>query len=267
MDKDAVVKLKAAGVSDSVVIGLIDSSPCTFDTSTEGVIALKNAGIDDTLVLAIIHRMTALAHPRAPYVAPAPAPPEPGNPDDPMAPHDAGVYLMSPAPDGSPKMLFIDRVGQSQMKVTNLAGAAFSFGAAKMKLKAVLPGAHAPVRATAPRPVFYMYFPDVASFGAFSGVDMITSPSQFSLSEVDVQKDSRETVIAKAGIGGASIGADEKKIVPFTSERIRPRVYKLTPSTDLKPGEYAFIAVMMGATAEVPPTTVVYDFGVDAKTP
>lgn len=72
MNSDAVVKLQSAGVSDSVIIGMINASPCSFDTSTDGVIALKNAGVHDTVVLAIINRMNALAHPRAPYIAAPP---------------------------------------------------------------------------------------------------------------------------------------------------------------------------------------------------
>ena len=188
MDKDAVVKLQNAAVSDSVIIGMINASPCFFDTSTDGVIALKNAGVHDAVALAIINRMNALAHPRAPYIA-APAP-APADPDDPMAPHDAGVYLMAGAPDGKPKMDFIDRVGESAMKVSNLMGAAFSFGAAKSeKLKAQIPGPHAALRTTQNRPVFYMYFPDTSSFAAFGGFPMVSSPNQFSLQSLDVQTD------------------------------------------------------------------------------
>ncbi len=265
MNSDAVVKLQSAGVSDSVIIGMINASPCSFDTSTDGVIALKNAGVHDTVVLAIINRMNALAHPRAPYIA-AP-PPAPDDPDDPMAPHDAGVYLMAGAPDGKPKMVFIDRVGESAMKVSNLMGAAFSFGAAKMKLKAQIPGPHAALRTTQNRPVFYMYFPDTSSFAAFGGFPMVSSPNQFSLQLLDEQKDDRETVIASVGITGGSIGADQKKAVAFTTDRIRSSVYKITPSADLKPGEYAFVAAIPGVTQETPPAMVVYDFGVDPQAP
>jgi hypothetical protein len=265
IDTAAVVKLQNAGVSDAVIIGMINASPCNFDTSTDGVIALKNAGVHDAVALAIINRMNALAHPRPAYIAPPL--PEQFDSDDPQAPHEAGVYLIADSAGAKPQMLFIDRVGESAVKVSNLMGAAFSFGAAKMKLKADIPGPHATVRTTASRPVFYMYFPDTGSLGAFSGVAMVTSPNQFSLLALDQQKQDRETVIASMGIAGGTMGADPKKTVPFTAGRIRPGVYKVTPSADLKPGEYAFIAVMPGVTPETPPNTVVYDFGVDAKTP
>ena len=151
------------------------------------------------------------------------------------------------------------------MTSSNLIGAAFTFGAARMKLRAQILGPHAEVRTTESRPIFCMYFPVSGSFGALSGVDMVTSPNQFSLLALDDQKDSRETVVASVGITGGSMGADTKKVILLTADRIRPRVYKVTPSADLKPGEYAFIATMPGVTPETPPTMVVYDFGVNAK--
>lgn len=257
MTTESVVKLQNAGVADPVIVQMIDTSPCHIDTSSDGVIALKNAGVHDPVVIAIINRMHTLTHPRPPYE------PQAADPDDPSARHDAGVYLMSDAPDGSQKMLFIDRVGESAMRVSNMAGAAFSFGTIKMKLKADIPGAHAATRTGATRPVFYIYFPDVASFGGFGGVDMITSPGQFSLLALEEKPEMRETVVASAGITGGSIGADQKRTVPFTTERVRPLVYKVTPSADLKPGEYAFIATMPGVRPETPPTVVAYDFGID----
>ncbi len=263
MDMSAVVQLEKAGVSDTVIIGMINASPCNFDTSTNGIIAFKNAGVDDAVVIAIINRMNSLAHPRPPYIASSPVALD--DPDDPMSPHEAGVYLMTGSPGVKQTMIFIDRVGESSMKVSNLAGAAFSFGTAKMKLKAEIPGPHAQTRTTDARPVFYMYFPDISSFAAFGGPGIVTSPNQFSLLKVEEQKNDRETVVASTGITGASIGADEKKSVPFTTDRVHPRMYKITPSADLKPGEYAFIAVIQGVTPETPPTTVVYDFGADAK--
>lgn len=37
MDKDAIVKFQSAGVSDSVIIGMISASPCSFDTSPDRI--------------------------------------------------------------------------------------------------------------------------------------------------------------------------------------------------------------------------------------
>jgi len=263
LNADALVKLQNAGVSDDVITAMVNASSCSFDTSPAGIIALKNAGVDSNVVVAIIHRensMHSSPHPRAAYTAP----PVPDEADDRMAPHEAGVYLLADTPGGTAKMLFIDRVGESAVRVSNPMGAAFSFGAAKMKLRAQIPGPHADVRTAEKRPRFYMYFPDTSSFAAFGAIPMVSSPSQFSLLALDTHKDNRDTVIASMGMASGSIGADQKKVVPFTTDRLRPGVYKITPSADLKPGEYAFVAIFPGVSQDTPPTMVVYDFGVDA---
>lgn len=265
LNTDALVKLQNAGVSDDVIAAMINASSCSFDTSPAGIIALKNAGVHSDVVVAIIHRENSKRsspHPRAAYTAPPVLAPD--DADNPMAPHEAGVYLLADTPDGTAKMLFIDRVGESAVRVSNPMGAAFSFGAAKMKLRAQIPGQHADVHTTEKRPQFYMYFPDTSSFAAFGAIPMVSSPSQFSLLALDTHKDNRDTVIASMGMAGGSIGADQKKTVAFTTDRLRPGVYKITPSADLKPGEYAFVAVLPGVSQDAPPTMVVYDFGVDA---
>lgn len=264
LNTQAIVKLQNAGVSDSVIIAMINNSPCSFDTSPDGVIALKNAGVHNDVVVAILNRnhfAGSSQHSRFTYGA-SPAFMSDDS-DNPLAPHQAGVYLMADSPDGKAKMEFIDRVGESAMKVSNLLGSAFTFGAAKMKLRAQIPGPSADVRTTERRPVFYMYFPDTGSLAAFGGFPIVSSPSQFSLLELVKQKKDRETVVASMGITGGSIGADQKKTVAFTTDRLRPGVYKITPSADLKPGEYAFVAVLPGTEPEASPTMVVYDFGVD----
>ncbi len=41
MNNDAVLKLVKAGLSDELIITTINSSPGTYDTSTDGLIVLK----------------------------------------------------------------------------------------------------------------------------------------------------------------------------------------------------------------------------------
>jgi hypothetical protein len=59
------------------------------------------------------------------------------------------------------------------------------------------------------------------------------------------------------------MGADEKREIMFSSERIRSGMYKVTPKQDLKSGEYAFIMATRGAGSATGTTVVIYDFGVD----
>jgi len=265
-NNDAVIKLVKAGLSDDLIIATINAQPGKYDTSTDGLIALKRAGASDKVVAAIVTKATtpATAAPAAQPPAPTPAPAA-QDPDDPMAEHDVGVYLMTTTPDGKRKMVFVNQAGEESTKTSGMLGAAFSFGLSKGKMKADIPGPRAAARSTDARPVFYMYFPAVSSLGGYGGTDLITSPNQFSLLSLDIKNDHRETIFAKMGLGGATVGSDEKKVVLFSSDRIRSGMYKITPTQDLKPGEYAFISATRGAGSATGTTVVIYDFGVDAR--
>jgi hypothetical protein len=59
LDNDSVVKLRKAGFSEDVIVGAINRSPGTYDTSTEGLIALKNAGLTNTEIAAMIAKASA----------------------------------------------------------------------------------------------------------------------------------------------------------------------------------------------------------------
>ena len=263
LNNDAVIKLVKAGLSDDLIVSTINGSAGTYDTSADGIIALKTAGASDKVVAAIVTKASAPAPVAAAPAVPAAA--AVADPDDPASPHDPGVYLLTSGPDGKQKMFFIDRAGAGREKTSNVMGAAFSYGISKAKIKAEVPGPHAPVRTRDTRPVFYMFFPSSSNLGGFGGNDVITSPAQFSLLSMEEKKDHRETAVAKMGFASASAGTDDKRTKLFSTDRIRNGVYKLTPNTDLAAGEYAFIASTgMGGPA-TNHTVVIYDFGIDSK--
>jgi hypothetical protein len=185
------------------------------------------------------------------------------DPNDPNAPHDPGVYLFASDAYGHQQMIFIDRVGAGREKTSNVLGAAFSYGIAKAKVKAEIPGPHASVRSHSQKPAFYMFFPSSANLGGFGGNDVITSPTQFSLLLLEEKKDHRETAVAKMGFASASAGTDSKRTTLFSSTRVRNGVYQITPNSALPPGEYAFIASTGMAGDATHHTVVIYDFGID----
>jgi hypothetical protein len=266
LNNDAVVKLVKAGLSDDLIVSTITAQPGTYDTSTDGLIALKSAGVSDKVVAAIVAKASApaaVAPSPASSAAPVAAVPAAQDPNDPASPHDPGVYLVNTSHDGKKEMIFIDRAGAGRQKTANVLGSAFTYGISKAKIKAEIPGAHAPIRARDSRPVFYMYFPSSNVLGGFGGNDVITSPAQFTLLSVEEKKDHRETAVAKMGFASASAGTDDKRMTLFSTERIRNGVYKITPNTDLAAGEYAFIASSGTAGPATNHTVVIYDFGVD----
>jgi hypothetical protein len=257
LTNEAVVEMVAAGLPDEIIIAKIKSSETSFDLSTPALAKLTQAKVSSVV-------MKAMIEPKAsdPGVPAATAVPAPTNPDDPMAPHDPGIYLMTVIRDGGRKMVQLERTGSGHEKTANTWGHAFSYGISKAKVKAELPGRRAVTRSTQDKPEFYMYFPPTGNLG---GADTITSPGQFSLLALEEKKDHRETAVVKIGFGSASAGTDEKRTFKFDVDKIRAYAYKVTPSASLKEGEYAFVATTsMGGTASSG-SVVVFDFGVDLK--
>jgi hypothetical protein len=259
-----ILRMTQAGLSDDLIVATINSKAGKYDTSADGIIALKNAGLSDRVVAAIVARAAgpaALASSDAKTATPATIP----DSSDPAGQHDPGVYLLTVDHSGKQNMVFIDRAGSGNEKTSGILSHAFTYGIVKAKMKAELPGPRAVVRSSDEKPVFYMYFPPMTGQSGLGGTDSVTSPSQFSLLLLEKKKDHRETAIAKVGFANVSTGNDEKKQLLFTSERIRPYAYKLTPNADLKPGEYTFIASSRLAGTAQGASVVIYDFGVDLR--
>jgi hypothetical protein len=60
LTNDSVIGMVKAGLAESVIIQKIRASPQKFDTSTDGLIKLKHAGVPDTIVESMIS-LSALA--------------------------------------------------------------------------------------------------------------------------------------------------------------------------------------------------------------
>ncbi|HNX05870.1 MAG TPA: hypothetical protein PKI32_10235, partial [Opitutales bacterium] len=65
LTNESVIKLSTDGISDDIIISVIQKGDNDFDTSADGIIALKQAGISDSVIKAMITG------------APAPAPAAP----------------------------------------------------------------------------------------------------------------------------------------------------------------------------------------------
>jgi hypothetical protein len=166
-----------------------------------------------------------------------------GDPNDPMASHDSGIYLYAKNLKGEYTLSILEQAAYQGTKTGSVMGSAFTYGIKKLKMKAVIPGQHASIRATEPQPVFYFYFEDKAAGlgkGAF-GAGAVANPNQFALIKLDVTNSSRETIVAQFGTFGSSTGTNQKSMISFKSERVRPGVYKVVPDSSMKPGEYCFL--------------------------
>lgn len=269
LTNDSVVKMLKAGLSEDLVISAINSKPGTYDTSVDGMIALKGAGASDKVISAVVLKSSGSAT-QAP-VAGGPAAPAATDPDDPASPHDAGIYIFSTkAPVGS-KMTMLEPSIYSQGKTGGVFASAMTYGIAKVKMKAVLRGAHANARATDPQSTFYFYFEEQsaglshASSPIFGGT---STPNEYTLLKFDIKGDTRETIVGKFNAYGSSGGTDDKAVTAFTYVKLRPGVYKVTMNGPLQSGEYGFISG--SGTASVSPyagaavsNSRVFDFGVN----
>ena len=248
LNNDAIVKMVKAGFSDDLIVATVNGVAGSYDVSVDGLIALKAAGVSEKVVGAIVAKVSAPS--AAPTAAQAPATaPAASDPNDPAAPHEPGIYMMAKGADGKTQMVRLEQ------KESNTEP---SISMASCSLKAKIPGQHAELRTNDLRPVFYLYFPST------SGITDAPNPNQFTLLVLNGKKDRREAEVAHCAnyipSGIFTTGFDATKIIGATEEKVRPNVFKLTLSNDLKPAEYAFAATMKWNETH---SASFFDFGVD----
>lgn len=236
MRNSDVMALVGAGLSDEIVIAKIQTAPSTaFDTNVDGLTALKKASVSPAVIRAMIdpHPVAAAVSPSAAGLPTTPA----GDPDDPNSVHSPGVYVLTPGTDGRNHMTKLETEKPRGAKNSGVLAHALTYGLATAKAQQVIDGAKAPVELSQARPVFYAYFPEYN--GSFVGG---ISVNDLVLTRLEVRGDTRLWTYAAHGLFGGSseIGSDQKDRQGFTSEQMKPGIYKLTPTADLPAGQYAF---------------------------
>jgi hypothetical protein len=234
-----IAELASLGLSDDVIVDKIHASGATdFDTSVDGLKALKAAKVSDTVIRAMInpHPATLGNAGSAPDQKTAKS-----DPNDPNSLHEPGIYMYANTREGL-KLAMLEPTVYSQGKTSGVFKAVMTYGIAKAKYKAVVQGPNANIRSSDGKMTFYFYFEETnggLSRASFGGT---TTPNEFTLLKFEQQKESRETVVASANAFGASSGTDEKANIHFSSTKLRPGVYKVTPNSPLQPGEYCFLS-------------------------
>jgi hypothetical protein len=56
LDNDAILKLVKAGLSEDVIVGMVNAQPGKYATTTDNVIALKAAGVSDRVIAAMVNK-------------------------------------------------------------------------------------------------------------------------------------------------------------------------------------------------------------------
>ena len=225
-----IIDMSAAGLSDDVIIAKIRSATgadaSRFDTSVDGLKALKAANVSDAVIKVMINP----APPPPPVVATA----TPMTLDPNFPPPEVGVYWK----DG-PTFILIEGAAISRMKAGGRAGSFATDGIRSQHWDATLEGPTSKNHVKDRRPLFYFYVPDGST------------AADYLLIKLNKKGDRREFQVGSfGGVTGGKSGVKKDKEVPFTSEHVGIRTYKITLSEDLKPGEYAFF-MSTGAQANI----------------
>jgi len=223
-----IIDMTTLGLSDDIIIAKIRSvsgaDAVKFDTSIEGLKTLKAAHVSD----AVIKVMLNPAPPPAPMVVAA----TPISSDANLPPPEVGVYWK----DG-PNFVFIQGMAISQEKVGGRAGSMFTYGMRSEHWDATLNGSTSKNRVKDRRPIFYFYVADGST------------ASDYTLIKLERKNDRREFQVGSfGGVTGGKAGVKKDKAIPFQSDHVGIRTYKITLASDMKPGEYAFF-VGTGAQA------------------
>lgn len=271
LSTDQLIQLKKSKVSGAVIKVMLDPKSSTSDA------AAMPAPAAQTVVIAPTMAGLAVAKPSG--ATPAAGTASNADPNDPMAPHDSGIYVYTKDHQGQPQMIPLERAAYQGAKSGGFLASSMTYGIVKAKTRAVIPGEKAGIRVQDVPAVFYFYFDTKdAGLGGGSrfGVGNLSNPNQFALLNLEVHKSNRETIIGKYSALGSSSGSDEKSMVAFKSERVRPGLYKVTVE-NLKPGEYCFLAsgnavmaagpyaAYAGGGAGAAGAVDIFDFGEDTQ--
>jgi hypothetical protein len=250
LNNDAVIQLYKLGLGDSVIVEKIKGSTCQFDTSVGALKGLKDTGLSDAVIQAMIAAGSSSSGSSA-----APT----GDPNDPNAAHASGVWLFQQV-DGNPKMTQMRPSPIDEIKAGGGFGVAWG---GSSKSRAVISGLHASTQLTDSQPVFYFYF-DKAAEGLSSMGSIATTPDDFKLASLELrkEKDERRLEIGKFSMGGSSIGLNKKDVQAFNVDKVADQVYKVSPSSPLKPGEYAFVDMR---AARMSGGGKMFDFGISGE--
>ena len=269
LTNEAIVKMVKSGLGEELVVSMVESQPGKYSIDPDDLLKLKREGVSETVLAAMVRKVSPVRR-SASGATPSGGSEAMGDPNNPLVPHDSGIWLYTRDREGKPTMVVLERAAYQGSKTGGIFTSALTYGATKMKTKAILPGPHAGIQTADASAVFYFYFEDksVGLGRSYSGVGNLSNSNQFALIRLDVAKSNRTTIIGQFSMWGASSGTNEKSMVSFKSERLRSGLYKVTPNAPLQEGEYCFLASsgIVGAYGAGAAGAVdIFDFGVGTQ--
>lgn len=210
LTNDAIVKLAKAGISEAILLGMVNSQPGKYSAQVDDLIALTEAGVPDKVIAAMAAKGAVRSTPMSASAS--------GNRDS-LIPEEVGGYYLD---GGRLKRLGAEVVrGGSTSPFRMMATGGFS----SVKVKGKLSGARSPVQLSG-EITLVLRCPEGMG------------PESYQLIVVDVKKDSREFTTGKHSFfGGMSNTPDDKAVAATTFEKVGPNTYR-TIVNGLRQGEY-----------------------------
>jgi hypothetical protein len=179
-------------------------------------------------------------------VAAATSPSDVGN--APICPKVYGAYYMQ-----SNGWVPMDPSHSVGFKTTNVAGAAFSYGATKMRIKAQFRDAHSPYQLR-------------SNTFAMCLVGIIDSGRDITVAKFQEEKDRREISMVSYRLWtGVSAQMDAEVFIPVSAEKKGDKVYLVTSKESLPQGEFILFTIIPDVAAmtkaNTPSSLGGYDFG------
>jgi hypothetical protein len=258
LTNEMILKMVGAGLPDQAIIGKIRSSKTAFDR----LIDLKTKGISGAVLGAMLEPAAIAAPTQVEFSSDS---------ADVAVPHYPGIYMFSANENRMTRMM---ATSSNQAKTGGILGYALTMGIASMSVKATIPGKSARISTANVRPVFYLFFDEsvprtMQGNGAsiwMSGAGNVTSsPSELTLVRFMEKPAAREARVGSMNIAGLKQGVMDKDQIPFESEMVRPGVFKVTLTNDMRNGQYGFIQALTGGNVSGgggAMTARVFDFGV-----
>jgi hypothetical protein len=227
LTNESVVSMVKAGLSETVIIQKIRTTPRKFDTSTASLIQLKNAGVPDRVIEAM-SAPQASAAPAAPAANPATA--------DPTAPV---IAHLSPSGQTMLKAIY----GVKQSKAEPFAG---------YRVEVVLPENKAAYRIADNQPVF------VAPQASVQWILTRLKPGKRDRN-LPISKGGGWYPYSGYATRTFQEAPDPKYAIQLNGEPLPQGGVRLKPIEPMKSGEYGFVAVVRGQ----PNLVEVFDFAIE----
>lgn len=223
LTNQSVLEMVELGFTSDVILGKIQTTKASFDTTLEALKILKEKGVDNNVIIAMMHSQKSEQDNKKVFMA-----------------KKAGIYVKV---NNELKKIYPTVFSGSK---TNTLGAALSYGLADATIKSTLNGENSQNVIDTISPEFYFYFDQTPtselSLKATSWwFSVASSPNEFVLVKLNKRGKKREMEIGTVNLyAGNSIGVNEKNVIKFKIEALSDTEFKVTPASMLEPGEYCF---------------------------